>query len=149
MRSNVLRILIVLLTITLNTEVYGVNYEHKHEKTMHTNELRIELTLNNGERWIMDEHTRLMSSEMEKTFFSGDHSTLKGLNDLAVNLELQIKKLIIGCTMEGEEHNQLHTFLKSYIPEVSKLRNATSYDLAKERAIKIKTQLFQYKKHFK
>ena len=107
------------------------------------------LNLNNGDRREMDDHTRKMSSKMEETFFSADHSNQTSLNALGNHLEAQLGELISGCTMSGEAHNQLHLFLTDYVPTIQSLAKAEDYDTARNSAIKLKQSLENYKKHFK
>lgn len=39
---------------------------------------------------------------------------------LGKRLQADLEKLVQGCTMTGEAHNQLHVFLTAYIPAVEK-----------------------------
>lgn len=107
------------------------------------------LSLNHGERWEMDDHTRALSRQMQETFFSADHSTLEGLNAAGRELEQQMQKLIAGCTMTGKAHEQLHVFLNEHIPAINALAKAEDYPAARENAIRLKGQLETYQRHFK
>ena len=116
---------------------------HHHALNKH------ELTLNEGQKWQMDEHTRKMSKQMKSTFFSADHSDLKSLKSLGSNLQSQLDSLISGCTMTGKAHDQLHVFLSEHIPTISALTNAENYDTAKKNAIELKGQFEMYERYFK
>jgi hypothetical protein len=71
------------------------------------------------------------------------------LNAAGVQLKAQLDKLIRGCTMTGESHDQLHVFLAGYIPAIKGLANAENYDTARNSAIKTKGNLEVYKRHSK
>lgn len=154
MNKNISFILISLV-ISLFAFGYSVSSHasdesHSHGHSEHAGEATAGgLSLNNGDRWEMDDHTRKMSSKMEKTFFGADHSNQASLNALGGQLETQLGELVNGCTMSGEAHNQLHIFLSDYIPTVKNLANAKDYETARNSAIKLKGNLETYKKHFK
>ena len=146
-----IQVIIISLSISLFTfGLQAADGEHSHESSAHSGEAAVSgLNLNNGERWEMDDHTRMMSSKMNKTFFDADHSTQASLNAVGAKLETQLDELIAGCTMDGEAHNQLHTFLTDYIPAINDLAKAKDFDTARNSAIKIKGHLGIYKKYFK
>lgn len=117
----------------------------QHEQTGATTTL----ALDNGEKWLMDEHTRNKMAEMEAAFYSADHSQRESLNALGVSLSKDVEELVAGCTMEGKAHDQLHVFLTDYIPAVQSMSTADTLDEARDLAINIKGQLDNYKQHFK
>tara|TARA_R110001592_G_scaffold363202_2_gene681317 strand:+ start:6086 stop:6553 length:468 start_codon:yes stop_codon:yes gene_type:complete len=122
-----------------------IEAHHSHNEVAGINGL----SLNNGERWEMDNHTRKISTLMEKTFFNGDHTSQSGLNALGVELDAQMNKLIAGCTMKGEAHNQLHAFLNKHIPTIKTLATAPNLETARASAIELKGQIKIYKEYFK
>jgi len=81
------------------------------------------LELDNGNKWVMDDHTRTIFAEMAATFQDSDPSSLddEGRRDVGTSLQAQLKELIRGCTMTGTAHDQLHVFLAGYIPAISAL----------------------------
>jgi len=144
-------ILVALMTLSTTFATYGYTAEeHSHGHDSHDSAAApANLSLNNGERWEMDDHTRTMSQMMQKTFFSADHSTLEGLNTAGTTLEQQLQELITGCTMTGKAHDQLHVFLNEHVPTINALTKAEDYASARENAIRLKGQLEAYQKHFK
>jgi len=143
-------ILVPLFIFGSSQQLYATQQEHSHEHSANIKETAINrLSLNHGERWKMDKHTRLMSVKMKKTFFDADHSTQVSLNAVGIKLETQLNEMIAGCTMNGEAHNQLHLFLTDYIPTVKNLAKAKNLDIARKSAIKIKGYLEAYNKYFK
>jgi len=71
------------------------------------------LSLDDGAKWLMDDHTRTqfatMSARMER---GGDVRTV------GAGLQEDLDKLFQGCTMTGKGHDQLHMFLVSFMPAV-------------------------------
>lgn len=78
------------------------------------------LQTHDGEKWPMDDHTRSMFTTMSERLesFEGDPQAL------GVSLEDDLSKLIEGCTMTGDAHNELHKFLAVYLPAVGSLADA-------------------------
>ncbi len=135
-----------LLTAQANAE--GVVSEHNHHVTTEEQSASIDgMSLNGKQKWEMDEHTRLAFKEMAELFLSIDINLLKtdALKEQGAMLQGKLDNLIQGCTMEGEPHEQLHTFLMEYMPQVAELSNTGSVKSAE----KIKYYLETYSKYFK
>lgn len=88
------------------------------------------MSLNNGSKWMMDDHTRLVFSAMASTFMSTDPASMspEELQSLGSSLQQSNTTLIQGCTMTGDAHDQLHIFLSGYIPAVNSLADAGQID---------------------
>jgi hypothetical protein len=127
---------------------YAQNQAHEHGHHASATESS-GLSLNHGERWKMDEHTRTMLVKMEKAFFASDHSSQAGLNAAGAELKVQMDQLIAGCTMDGAAHNQLHLFLSEYIPTIDRLAKAEDYAAARKEAIELKGHFSTYKQYFR
>lgn len=125
------------------------SHAHSHEQHAAAVSTELQLALNAGERWQMDDHTRKMMVEMEAVFAAADHLNQVSLNTAGKTMSRQIEELVVGCTMEGKAHEQLHIFLGDYIPAVNALASAESPDTARELALNIHAQLDNYKKHFR
>jgi len=124
--------------------------EHGHGHQQHASAAAESgLSLNQGERWEMDAHTRAMLVKMEEAFFAADHSTQAGLNAAGAELKGQLGELISGCTMQGSAHDQLHLFLTDYMPTIDRLAEAADYESARAAAIELKGQLETYKHYFR
>lgn len=95
--------------------------EHYEHSIDHASVSRPEIKLNDGAKWQMDEHTRAMIKSMsDKVAASSDAKTL------GAALQGDLDKLIQGCTMQGDAHDQLHIFLMAYIPAVKELTLTSS-----------------------
>lgn len=146
MKKSILFIFISLFAFA----AHAADNAHKHGHSDHNAVMTTSgLNLNDGKQWEMDEHTRKMSSKMEKTFFKADHSNQASLNALGIQLETQLGELIKGCTMSGKAHDQLHVFLSGHTPAIKSLAKADDYEAARSLAIKLKGNFENYKKHFK
>jgi len=122
---------------------------HAHDQHANSDATALQLVLNDGERWQMDEHTRKMMAEMEAVFAAADHANQASLNAAGRTMAQQIEDLVVGCTMDGKAHEQLHIFLGDYIPTVNALASAEGPEQASELAHNIQAQLDNYRKHFK
>ena len=123
--------------------------EHGHGHHEHGAAAESGLSLNQGERWEMDQHTRAMLLKMEEAFFVADHSTQAGLNAAGAELKGQLGELISGCTMQGAAHDQLHLFLTDYMPAIDRLAEAADYESARAAAIELKGHFETYKHYFR
>jgi len=139
------RIFISLLTLLLiscseqNHEAHqqeSLAPEHvQHSSKMPTDTLG-NMSLNQEQRWLMDEHTRAIFLEMAISFANYDHSAMDSddLKKVGANLQTDIDTLIQGCTMTEEAHDQLHIFLTGYIPAVTALTENGQLEDAKKVA---------------
>lgn len=66
------------------------------------------------------------------------------INAVGKGLKSDLDKLIQGCTMTGEAHNQLHAFLIPFIPSVQKISTNGSVESLKE----VEELLQEYPKYF-
>ena len=117
--------------------------DHAHESTGESLE---GLSLNDGDKWKMDDHTRSSFATMATSFLAQNHATLgtDGLKEVGASLRQDINSLIQGCTMAGASHDQLHVLLTGYIAAVDAL--AESGQL--QDAVKVKHFLESYNDFF-
>ena len=104
------------------------------------------LSLNDGKKWLMDDHTRSSFATMAASFITKDYATMDadGLKQVGTELRQDIDGLIQGCTMTGDSHNQLHVLLTGYIAAVDSL--AASGQI--KDAMKTKEYLEEYNEYF-
>lgn len=95
--------------------------------------------LNQGKKWLMDEHTRDMFKVMSERVQSGGDS-----KKLGIALNEDLNQLIQGCTMTGAAHDQLHVFLMPYFSAVNALSETGSESALKE----VKQALTDYQSYF-
>ncbi len=104
------------------------------------------LSLDSGQKWKMDDHTRSVFSEMAESFLGSDHSHAEEetLKKAGSDLQDLITKLVQGCTMTGAAHDQLHVYLTGYIPAVAALSETGQIENAKT----VKRYLEMYGQYF-
>ncbi len=97
-----------------------------HARTVQVPDALAHMALNDGHKWLMDDHTRASFAAMADSFLGADHGALteEGRKEAGAALDAQLKDLIQGCTMEGPPHDQLHIFLSGYLPAVAALSNS-------------------------
>lgn len=97
---------------------------HTHPKLSHGKEAEFQLTLNDQEKWLLDSHTRSVLKTMSNRLMQAKlpEQTAPERIILAEKLELDLDKLIQGCTMQGGDHDALHTYLNELIPALSRLK---------------------------
>lgn len=105
-----------------------------------------DLELNEGLKWIMDEHTRASFSTMAESFLSLDPSAQEtaALRQKGTELKAELNELIQGCTMTGTAHDQLHLYLTGYIPAVAALEEKGGL----EEAQAVQFYLQEYSNYF-
>ena len=145
-------LLILIVTFFIfNIAINSSSFANDSQQSSGANKVEIDeelsdLSLNDGKKWQMDEHTRESFSEMEKLFSNIElkDSSEEELKKYGTVLREGIDSLIQGCKMEGDAHDQLHSFLMPYIDVVDNL----SEHGEKEEAIKIQRYLKIYKEFF-
>ena len=106
----------------------------------------VELTLNDGKKWQLDDYTSTALNTMSDAFESVDASKLDPLTLKAAGASLKknIDEMIQGCTMTGAGHDQLHVYLNGLVPAVNSLgKNGQVAD-----AEKVQQQLALYRDYF-
>ncbi len=117
---------IVLVILVLAAVSCGGDHGHDHDngdghEHADAQATKLDLGLNAGRKWEMDEHTRSMFKAMTEKIdaHAGDDA-----KNLGVALQADLGELIAGCTMTGEAHDELHKFLVLYMPAVGSLEEA-------------------------
>lgn len=106
---------LVLFMVSCGGDHHSHQETHDHHSPADvSSSLKIEL--NEGKKWLMDDHTREMFSVMDNRL-KGDVSG----SELGKLLSSDLDKLIEGCRMTGPAHDQLHVYLMDFIPAVRAL----------------------------
>lgn len=144
----------VLLIVPLSLLAVGCNHasdkNHDHhavasEDAHHHGDHTGALSLNNGEKWIADEHTHTLVGQMKSELADFDKATEKDYKVLSDSLTNQLNVLIVGCTMEGPAHDELHKWL------VPVTENVKALSVTKEEATvnELKTSLESFDEYFR
>ena len=106
----------------------------------------MKLSLNGDDKWLMDAHTRSLSSKMANRFSSIyiEQQNQEELTQLGEELGQDLDSLIQGCTMKGDSHNALHNFLTNYMPAIEELKTTGSVSSAKH----VEYLLNEYQEYF-
>ncbi|MCP4007064.1 MAG: hypothetical protein GY725_23025 [bacterium] len=134
------------LLVSCSDHAPDSNHDEGDAHSAHSTPPEVGVRLNDGHKWKMDAHTRSSFAQMANSFLTADHSALKeeGLKKMGSDLQGEIKNLIQGCTMTGEAHDQLHTYLGGYVAAVASLSKSGRI----EDARKIKHYLEEYGEFF-
>lgn len=137
-----------------HTEIAGES-THQHEAASvemthdHSADGVVALSLNNGEKWIADAHTRSVVSEMRQSISRYDNSGSQDYQVLSDTLTNQLNRLVAGCTMEGPAHDELHKWLIPLTESVKHLSASESAPSASNSAREISATLKSFDEFFK
>lgn len=106
------------------------------------------IQLNGGKKWKANPETTEAVSKMLHLIKSSPTSTLDEHRDLAASLNLEKNILIEKCTMKGDAHTHLHTFLEPLIDKIKALSEATSTEQAITLKNAIEENLTLYSTYF-
>jgi hypothetical protein len=112
----------------------------------------IKIGLNNGTKWDSDESTFAGMKRLELTLynFSEDFSepTIADYNKLGEALANIDKDIISQCSMQGEDHDQLHLLLTPMLHYVNEIKNGVNTHDAKINMEALNKAIAQFFKHF-
>lgn len=81
------------------------------------------LTLNNGQKWRIDEPTRRNIKGLQSTVAEAASQSPVNYHDLAASLQAGTDKLVQECKMTGPDHDALHVWLQGYLPALKGLHS--------------------------
>jgi uncharacterized membrane protein len=105
-------------------------------------------SLNKGEKWVSDAHTRAKVLQMQRSLSEYEKSGSQHYRVLADSLTGQLNRLIAGCTMEGRAHEELHKWLAPLTENIKYLSNEESPLSASTSAREIATFLDSFDQFF-
>ena len=152
--KNMKNLFLVLFTLTLFISC-GKQKEENHEQSQsekteeHQHKEENNLSLNSGELWIANMETTQGIDNMIGLMSSfTDKESVEAYAKLKTNLDKEFGTILKECTMKGESHDQLHTFL---IPMQEMFEGLGSNDLqvCKENYNILNDHLKEYSKYFK
>ncbi len=107
------------------------------------------MSLNDGEKWEANKETTDGVANMLKLLEETGASTTEAYQKNGTLLKEHIDLVLNQCTMKGESHDQLHTFLVPLISKVDKLKSANMDEQGAKIQGKIKEHLEVYDTYFK
>ena len=107
---------------------------HAHHTESTAINADFQLPLNGQEKWLLDSPTRSVLQTMHSRFLQTSLAEMTQAErvNLAIQLEQDLDKLILGCTMEGGAHDALHKYLNALVPAVSQLKESGELEHAKQ-----------------
>lgn len=105
----------------------------------------VDLELNNGEKWIVNEEMKpfvLEAKQKVSQYDNGDYTLL------AEQIKEQNQGLIKSCTMTGESHDELHKWLEPHLKLTQELADAKNEKQAKEIVAQIEKSFETYNAYF-
>lgn len=122
--------------------------DHHHHGEQHAPEL----SLNDGQKWVADQHTvdsmKAMQTVIKKFEKERTRPTVEDYATLGSQLEKELHALIRGCTMEGADHDQLHVWITLFAPALQDLVDADQVKSGRAAAKTITHLVGQFDKYF-
>ena len=120
--------------------------EHKHhdeKKAKHSEEESTSISLNNGEKWQVNEEMLPHIEKSEAVFnsFEGDN-----YQKLSKDMMMHTNNLIQSCTMDGASHDELHKWLHPHLELIKSLGNKGE---GPEKYAELKQSFQVFHKYFK
>ncbi|MDD3005023.1 hypothetical protein [Flavobacterium sp.] len=137
-----------LISCKNNSETQSPENTTKIEHTETEAQKSDQLTLNNNEKWLVNDEMKphILKGEELVTLYIKENGT--DYKQLAANLKEENSKLIKSCTMKGESHEELHKWLHPHLEIVSDLENATEIPQAQEIVQKLSASYETYHQFF-
>lgn len=131
MKPLLLLTAIVLFLAYCNGANHKADTAHKHPAATTTKEATsvthmeagTKLTLNNGQKWKLDEPTRKNIGELKGIVDKAAAQPSPSYHQVATDLQASTDKLIGECRMSGPDHDALHLWLQEYLPALKELHN--------------------------
>ena len=155
MRPYLFLTALVLFLAYCTGESHKAEQAHKHPASTTTSgptnaayvAKESKLTLNNGQKWKLDEPTRKNMGEIKGIVDKAVAQQAPDYSQVATDLQASTDKLIGECRMSGPDHDALHVWLEDYIPALKEL-HATNGSIQKTAFHAIHAQVGQFDKYF-
>ncbi len=116
------------------------------EKSTHLPDVSSELRLNNGKKWVANAETHTGMKNLEALLNNVSDTT--NYTALGTVMQNETTFIINNCTMEGDDHKQLHLVLVPILDGIDTVKKSKSKEVQKKNIAKIKNNLNAYFKHF-
>ncbi len=120
-----------------------------HEADHESHDSGLQLTLNDGEKWPVDQPTRESATRLASLVAGTE--TIQSVEDaraLGDALDAELDILVRGCKMTGPAHDQLHVFLVALFPQVEALQKETGVEDLQMARTEVGELLAAYETHF-
>lgn len=106
------------------------------------------VSLNNGEKWVVNEEMKPHLHEAKDILNLYTASQSEDYKTLAAQLKEKNSGLIKSCTMEGESHDELHKWLHPHMELIESLSKAESTEEANEIIADLQASFSSYDQYF-
>jgi hypothetical protein len=124
------------------------NTTEYHDHITDQQENSLEMSLNEGQRWKVNEGMTPHILKAESILLAYLDGADTSYQVLAAELKEQNSKLITSCTMEGKSHDELHKWLHPHIDLIKELAAAPSVEDSMPIIENLKTSFEVYHKYF-
>lgn len=153
MNSKIITISALILLTTMSCsdndekkiETQPNNQEAVHNNHDDNNEIEDQLSLNNGEKWKVNEE---MVPHIEKSQKVLENLEGDNFSELAEDMMEHTNKLIKSCAMDGPSHDELHKWLHPHIELIKKLKTEKDQQKAEEIVGEIEESFEVYHEYF-
>jgi hypothetical protein len=116
MKNLLIAVCLVWLASCTETNTNAVQLERDE----HSQAIRKPLSLNNGEKWMLDKSTRENAAEIKSILNKANE---RNLDSVAIPLRSKTDELVRECRMEGVAHETLHSWLENFIEDQKLVNN--------------------------
>lgn len=120
--------------------------EESHEGHHHDDD---PITLNNGQKWTVNEEMMVHVQNMERAINSFDSKNESDYKILAKDIDKNIDLLVSSCTMKGQSHDELHKWLVPFIKLSEEFSESKSEQEFAANLENIKASLVTFNTYFK
>lgn len=134
---------------TVDHHDHDHDHDHSdHDDSHHHHDDGEAITLNDGEKWIVNEEMKPFVKEGESFVKAYADSGDEDYKSLAENLAGQNSQLISSCTMDGVSHDELHKWLHPHLELTTALKNADNVQEASHIVDELLASYEMYHKYF-
>lgn len=151
--------IIKITTLIIATFLFAVScknsesQEHHENHETHENATQREkettsISLNNGEKWQVNEEMKPFIERSETLLNSYVSGKSQDYQSLAKELENNNNALIKSCTMDGRSHEELHVWLKPHLEMTTALATTKNSDEAQPIITDLQNSFKTYHQYF-
>jgi len=107
-----------------------------------------QMNLNDGEKWGANIETTQGIEKLQEILDNDKSQSVEDFKNLEIALSDEITTIFDKCTMKGDSHDNLHTFLLPLINKVDKLKVTTTVNQGKMISSNISSHLDEYRNFF-
>jgi PBP1b-binding outer membrane lipoprotein LpoB len=148
-RLNILIVFSIFIFEGCSNSMNNEQTNNNELSSSHVHEEDVQISLNNGEKWVVDtnmmQHIRAMEFLIENFEQSQD---LNNYESLANDLQKGVQLLTSNCTMKGQAHDELHLWLVPYIDLVDSLSEANDMNAAQKQFSELKKSFKLFNTYF-